>query len=250
MSVLVISLIVVGILLGVAYLFALISKSVVLGVYLKGNRTTTQNGLTGEQAANMLLEELKLPGVEVKMLGWIRAILYGNHYNARTKTIYLRRNILKKSTLTSVALAIQKVALAIQHKNNEKAFKTKAALQSFIILAPVLFIPLSLVGIIADLALNSNVGVISAIFVGVALLFYLVAFVFTLINIPVEKKANATAMEIIKETNIVEEKQQEGIKKIYKAYLVSYVADFIMASLQLIYFILKLLAKGKKVFKK
>lgn len=243
MNALYIIFIIVGALLGIAYIFALISKLAVWRSYVKGNGTPTENGLTGEEAATMLLEKLELSDVKVEKLSWFMASMYGNHYNARTKTIYLRNNILKKPTVTSVALAIQKVALAVQHKNEDKAFKLKSKLQPLIVLAPILFVPLALIGVVLDVALRGNIGVVSVIFLIIGLLFYLIAFIFTLINIPVEKNANKMALSIIKETNIIDASQHKLSEKIYKSYMVSYVADFIMSSLYLIYFILKVVLK-------
>lgn len=244
MNVFYLILIIVGALLGIASFFAFFAKLAVWRTYVKGNSTRLDSGLTGEQAANMLLEKLNLSEVEVKQLNWFTASIYGNHYNARKKVIYLRKNIFSKSTVTAVSLATQKVALAIQHKNKDKSFIVKSKLQPVIILAPVLFIPLALVGIIFELIiLHSNIGTLSIVFIIIGLLFYLLAFIFTLVNLPVEKKANTMAMKIIAETNIIEEDKQNLVRKIYKAYIISYVADFIMALLYLIQFILKLLFK-------
>lgn len=243
MSIIYILLIAVGVLIGIASLFALISRLIIWGTYVKGNSTLTDNGLTAEETANMLLEQLDLSDVKVEQLGWFKASMYGNHYSARKKTIYLRKNIFNKATITAVALATQKVALAVQHKNKDKSFAVKSKLQPFILLAPILFIPLALVGVLLDFAISSQVGTISIVSIILGLLFYLLAFIFTLVNIPVEKKANAMAMKMIVETNIIEANQQGLVKKVYKAYILAYIADFIMSLLYLVQFILRIVFK-------
>lgn len=242
--------IIILVIVGVALAFASFAKTYVWFSYVKGNYATTQNGLTGEQAATLLLEKLNIPGVKIQKANWWSAIMFGNHYNARRKTIYLRGNIYNKSTVTSVGLAVQKVGLVLQDINGDKKFKVKAALQPFIFLAPILFVPLSLVGLLLDLVLFKNLGVLTLVFIGIAFLFYLMAFIFTLVTIPVENKANKSALEIIKKTNILQEgSEQDRVKRIYKAYLISYVADFIISLMYLIKYALKILnvvAKRKK----
>lgn len=244
-----IAIIISAIVLG-AVVFASFAKTYVWFSYVSGNSTQTRNGLTGEQVATLLLERLEITDVRVERLGWFAGIIYGNHYNARRKTIYLRKNIYNKSTVTSVGLAVQKVGLVIQDKNGEKKFKVKAALQPFIFLAPILFVPFSVLGIILDTFLFKNIGVLTLVFVGVAFLFYLAAFIFLLMSIPVEKKANKFALDAIKKSNVLEGSEQEKVRKIYKAYILSYVADFIMSVLYLLKYILKILnvftKKGRK----
>lgn len=229
-----------------AVIFAVFAKIYVGISYLSGNSTPAKNGLTGEQTAALLLERLDIQNVQVKKLSWFASIIYGNHYNARKKTIYLRANIYNKSTVTSVGLATQKVGLVMQHVNGEKKFKVKAALQPFIILAPILFVPLSVLGVILDFVLFRNIGVLTLVFIAFGFLFYLAAFIFTLMSIPVEKKANKFAMEAIEKSNILEGSEQEKVRKIYKAYIISYVADFIMSVLYLLKYILKIVNLGAK----
>ena len=245
MGVLELILLIVGVLVGAAVLFASFARTYVFTVYLSGNRKQASNGLTGEQAAQALLNQLDIKDVSVRKLGFFQAVLYGNHYNPRKKTIFLRRNILNKSTVTANALAVQKVGLVIQDRNNDKAFKIKAKLQPFIVLAPILFVPLVLVGVAIDIALTSNIGIFSVILGSSAFLFLLLSLIFTLVTIKAENKANKTAVEIIEQTNLLEDSEQKRVKRIYKAYLVSYVADFIMSVLYLLRYILRIATRFK-----
>lgn len=240
MGILEIILLILGVLVGAAVLFASFARLYVFSVYLSGNRKQASNGLTGEQASQMLLQQLGINDVTVEKMGFFRALIYGNHYNPRKKIIYLRGNIFNRSTVTSVALAVQKVGLVIQDINNDKSFKIKAKLQPFIFLAPILFVPLVLVGIAIDLVLASNIGIFSVILTAVGFLFLLLSLIFTFVTVKAENKANKTALEIIEQTNLLEDSEQKRVKQVYKAYLISYVADFIMSVLYLLKYILKI----------
>jgi hypothetical protein len=234
-----------GILAG-AVLFAFFAKIYIWALYVGGNRVQTRNGLDGEKAANLLLEKYDLKDVKVKKANWLFAMFYGNYYNVRRKTIYLRGNIFNKGSITSVSLAVQKVALAMECNNGSRLIKFRGFIQPWVILAPVLFVPFTIIGLVVDLLLNGNIGVVSLIFFGAAFLFYLMAFIFTLVTIPIEKKANKMALKIIEETNILEGEEQNKARKIYKAYIISYIADFIMSALYILKFIYKFVLKFKR----
>jgi Zn-dependent membrane protease YugP len=240
-------LIVISILLGAAVLFAVIAKMLVWIRYSTYNSKKTENGLTAQQTALLFLQKLNMHEVEVKKLNWVSAFIYGNHYNARRKTIYLRGNIFDKASVTATALALQKVGLAILDRNGDKKLKTRSFLQPIVILAPILFVPLSIVGILLDLVLFRNIGIVSVIFIGFAGLFYIAAFIVTVLAIPVEKNANKVALEMLTQTNLLSDVETSYVQKIFKTYLISYIADFIVSLLYLIKYILKIVSiAGRK----
>lgn len=237
---------IVGILLGIAWVVAVVLKAIVAIRYQKSNHTPAKNGLTGEQTARLLLDNLGLQDVQIKKLNWFSGLIYGNNYNAKKKTIYIRSNISNKSTVTAIGISCQKVGLAILDHNGDKTLKIRSSLQPFVVLAPILFVPMALVGLFADLFLFDSIGVLTAIFIGMAFLYYILAFIVTLLNIPVENRGNKLALELMEKTNFLDEEERVLIEKVFKSYKLSYIADFILALLYIIKMILKILIKIKK----
>ena len=234
---------IVSILLGLAVLAALIAQIAVAIGYFRGNRTENSLGLTGEEFARKLLDENGMPEVEVKKCTLLRTLLFGNHYSISKRTVFLRIRTIRKTSLTSVAIAAQKVALAKQHSEGNRAMIVRSRLQGLGVFAPVLFLPLVVIGLLVDLfVLQSLVLTLVAIVLG--LLFILFGFIVTLLNIPVEKRAIVTAEGWLQ--NVLTPEENETVRKIFRSYMIQYVMQFIVALLRLIQLILKAFSKVKR----
>lgn len=230
----------------VGLVVALIVQVVLIVKYKKYNKTPLANGLTSQQTARSLLDANGLQNVEIKKLGFFRRILlFGNHYSVMKKTIYLRKNILDSSSVTAVGIAIQKVCLAVQHKNKDKSFIFRYVLQILTLFTPLLFYGSVAIGLIIDIVTKfSGVPTIIGLIVGIA--FYFLTFVFQLVNIKVEKKANEQAVAILQSANIFNEQEIATFQSLLKLYIVADVIVLVLSILKLILQILKILAKSKK----
>ncbi len=241
--------IIVGVLLSVVLFAALFARIFLVIKYGKYNRKKVDNGLTGETASRILLDNLDLQDVEVKKNNWLQSLLWGNHYSTRKKRIGLRGGVFNNDSVTAVGLACQKAALAKQHKEGNKMVKVRGHFQPYVLLAPIMLFPLVLVGLVLDLLLFNFTGICTFIFLGVGLLYYLFAFVFSLITFKVEKRANKEALVLMEKTNFLNEEYREDIKQVFKYYEISYFLEFIAALLYFIKYVLKLLMQFQKLKK-
>lgn len=228
--------IVVGILLGIAVVVALIAQLVVIVGYWRGNRTQNSLGISGGEFARKLLDEKGLQDVQVKRCTLLRTLLFGNHYSIARKTVFLRIMTINKTSVTSVAIAAQKVALAEQHRDGNKKMIVRGRLQGIGVFAPSLFLPLVIVGILMDLFVFENLFMTLIVLI-LGILFIVFAFVVTILNIPVEKSAMNRASEMLGGYLTAEEMTM--VKKVYRSYLIEYVMQFIVALLRMIQLILK-----------
>ena len=236
------ALVVVSILLGIAIVVALIAQIAIIIGYIKGNRMQNSLGLTGGDFARRLLDQNGMPEVQVKKCTFLRMLVFGNHYSISKRTVYLRRRTIDKTSVTSVAIAAQKVALAEQHRDGNKAMIIRSRLQGLGLFAPSLFIPLVIAGFLVDVFVTQSLlFTIAAIVIG--LIFIVLGFVVTLLNIPVEKKAIVRAQEWL--GTILTEEENVTIRKVFRSYMIEYVMLFVIAVLRIIQLILKLLSKAK-----
>ncbi|MDD3213272.1 MAG: zinc metallopeptidase, partial [Eubacteriales bacterium] len=100
-------LIVTMILLGLLVVASVIAGIITLALgikYWRYNRKPVQSGLTGIEAARKLLDESGLENVQVQQAGFLRALIYGNYYSRRAKTVFLRRNIANRNSVTAVGV--------------------------------------------------------------------------------------------------------------------------------------------------
>ena len=146
---------------------------------------------------------------------------------------------INKPSLTAVAMAAQKVALAEQHRDGDTKMIVRSRLQGLGVFAPILFVPLVLIGFLVDIFVLTLL--FSLVTAGIGLLFILFGFIVTLLNIPVEKKAMERAQVILE--NELTGEEMVTVKKIFRSYLVEYVLQFIIAILRIIQLILKILIR-------
>ena len=118
--------------------------SIILGIkYHKFNKMKNSCGLTGEEAARRILDNNGLQHIKVKCTG---SLIFGNSYSHWFKKVRLRRFTYKKDSVTSLAMAAQKSALAVMDKDKEPIMKVRNILYPIQILGPLMFLPLVIIG--------------------------------------------------------------------------------------------------------
>lgn len=232
----------------VVILIALVSLfsagvSIYLAVsYVKYNRRQNSAGLSGKDAARRILDENGLENIKVKCTG---SMMFGNSYSHYFKKVRLRRLTWKKASISSLAMAAQKSSLAVLDKEGDPDMKRRVRLVPLITFGPFLFIPLLLIGIVIDILLFQDLGAISVICAAVGLAFYLYSFILSLTVLKTEKKAQARAAEILREKNMATEDEIASMQDLFRLYNIEYVNDMILAMLELIYYVLRIVASAR-----
>ena len=128
--------------------FALIGVGISIFLFFKYhklNKTKNSCGLTGEEAARRILDNNGLQHIAVKCTG---SIIWGNSYSHYFKKVRLRRFTYKKDSVTSLAMAAEKSALAVLDKEHDPLMKTRNVLIPLQIFGPLMFIPLIAIGVL------------------------------------------------------------------------------------------------------
>ena len=237
--------IIVSALLVVMAIVALIMWIIVCVKYFAANKTRTTSGKTGLELAREMLDKAGLKHIQVKKAGLLRAIFIGNCYSITKKTVFLRGAIANKNSITSVGMALQKVGIAQLCESGDKKAIARNSLQIVSIFGPMLFIPIVLIGAVIDFCLFRVFGTFSMISIGIGLFIMVAGFLVTLLNIPVEKKANKMALATIKSTGVLNEEEQKLVKKVFDAYIIAYIMDFIVAVLRVVQLVLEIVMKSQ-----
>ena len=238
-----IALIIVGILIGIVGFISTVISVWLFVKYIKFNRMDNSAGLTGTQVARIILDANGLEDIKVKETG---SILFGNSYSHFFKKVRLRRLTRHKHSLTSLGMGAQKASLAILDKEGDRDMRTRVRLYPIITFGPFAFVPLILIGALIDYFLLGQNGVVTLVGAGVGLLFYVYAVVLALLTLKTEKKAQNKAYDLLQEYNLANDEELENLKELFKLYNIQYVNDIILASLELIYKALQLLALFQK----
>lgn len=252
-GVLFLGLIIVGVVLGLFCLISVIAeiwKLILASKYSYFNKKQASTGLSGHEVAEKLLQGLNITDVTVEKCGFFKAIVSGNSYSPFKKKIYLRKNIYDATSITAVAMATQKVALAKRDHDGDKKIKVRSVLSKLGYFSPFAVLPLVLLGIVIDIVSAQGLGLATIILSCIAVVIYIASFVAICLNIPIEKKANKDAVEFMEKTNLVTSEELDDVKSLYRTYITSYVLDFITAILYILWRIVQLVAKIFKAFKK
>jgi Zn-dependent membrane protease YugP len=239
-DILVIGFIIAAILVVIFGIWGAILQWSILFRYQANNRKHI-GGATAKQVAEQMLQSLGYGDVQVRRASYFWMFFFtkwGNRYSPRRNSIFLYGNILNNDTVTAIALATQKVGLVIQHRNGEPKMKFRAKWELWTRMAPNLFLPIVTIGVIIDLVVNgaesTTFGYITMGFVALAIIWTLIGFYALYLIIPTERRAGELALGVIKQHNLIPAQFIPNVEAMYRTYVKKYIADFVLALLELI----------------
>jgi len=200
------------------------AQSMVKRTFAKYSQVPVRNGMTGAQAAAAVVRASGLQGVEIRAVDGTLS----DHYDPRNRTLNLSADVGQASSVAALGVAAHEAGHAIQDARNYLPMRVR---QTFVPVASIgssLAIPIIFVGLI----LNAT-GLTT---IGLALFTAIVAF--QLITLPVEFDASKRALVALSDGRLLEADELDGAKKVLNAAAWTYVAAFVAALSQLIYFFL------------
>lgn len=205
----------------------LISISIALGAqliisstYSKYKKIGAKNGLTGFEAARIILDKNGLSDVHIVEINGALT----DHYDPRHKVVRLSTDIFHGDSLASLAVAAHECGHAIQDKENYFFLKVRSMFVPVVNIASKLSYFAILFGLI--------IGLTDLIYLGVAAL--LIILLFELITLPVEYNASSRARSCLLQEAIVDEKEVKGAKSVLNAAALTYVASVLTSVLQVV----------------
>ena len=197
-----------------ALLFAMWAQARVKRAYSIWAEEPTSRGITGAQAAQMILSAA---GIKVK----IKAIpgILTDHYDLRSKTLRLSSGVYSSPSVAAVGIAAHECGHAIQHHNAYLPLMLRNAIVPVVSLGSNLAFPLFFIGLIFSIPALVKVGIY--LFAGVV--------AFHVITLPVEIDASRRALKILENMGILTPPELEGAREVLFAAAMTYVAAALMA---------------------
>lgn len=212
-----------------AIVFSLWASAKVNGTYRKYKDLRTSRGITGAEAARLILDRNGLRQVRIlKIDGELT-----DHYNPKDQTISLSGDIHDGSSAVAVGIAAHEVGHAIQHSENYAPLTIRNAIIPITNIGSQLSIPLVLLGLILS---RMSYELIFFAYAGICL-FGLVV-LFQLLTLPTEFNASSRALAKIGEYGILREDEVKPVKKVLSAAAMTYVAALAVSLAQLLRLIL------------
>ena len=157
-----------------------------------------------------------------------------DHYNPKTRTLSLSRDVYQLSTASSVAIAAHEVGHAIQHAEGYGMLKVRNSMVGVTNFANSISWILIMIGLI--------LGMLDLALIGVGL-FSLVA-VFQLVTLPVELDASRRAYSYLTSSNILLENEEKRCSKsVLKWAAFTYVVALLTSIAQIVRLLLVIAAR-------
>ena len=218
-----------------AMLLGLWAQAKVKTTFNKYNKISNSRGMTGAQAARMVLDGHGLTYVRIEHISGELT----DHYDPRDNVIRLSSSVYNSTSIGAIGVAAHEAGHAVQHAEEYTPIKLRNAI-----------IPVCNIG--------SNVGPImiligclfagtfgrSLIFFGI-LLFSLVA-LFQLVTLPVEFDASGRALDVIENSGVFDRDDYKGAKKVLSAAAMTYVAALVTTLSQILYYAVRFLGVGRR----
>lgn len=221
--------------------------SLVVSIYLaisyhRYNKKQNSVNRTGEEIARGVLDAHDLNNISVSCSG---SLLFGNSYNHYFKKVRLRRRTWQKSSVSAMAMAMQKSCLAILDKEHDPDMVKRVRLTPLIYVGPIACIPLILIGFVLDVLVFKSAGALAIGISVVALAFYLLSFAMSLHMLKTEVKAQQRAYQVARAYDIATEDEISDMKQLFRLYNIEYVNNMITALLEILLRVLYIVADSK-----
>lgn len=195
----------------------------------KYSKVRSNSGLTGAQAAQMLLDRAGIHDVKIVP----HKGMLSDHYNPLNKTLALSEPVFGSPSVAAIGVACHEAGHAIQHATKYAPL----ALRSLLVPTAGIGSKLGMWVMIIGLFMARQNGSMTLFMVGVALFSAVV--LFSLVTLPVEFDASNRAKRLATEYDIVVGSEREGLAKVLNAAALTYVAAAISSIMTLLYFLVR-----------
>lgn len=190
----------------------------------KYQNVMSKSGLTANKAAAMILTS---SGIDNVKIGRVSGNLT-DHYAPTKKELNLSDTTYDSTSIASIGVAAHECGHALQDQRKMVLLNLQMAIVPVVNFASQLSIPLILIGIVLGFMGLAQIGV------------YLfgATLVYQLMTLPIEFDASNNAIRILRESNMMDESELYGVKKVLTAAALTYVAAAASTLLQLLRFVI------------
>ena len=210
-----------------AIIFTLYAQSKVKSAYSKYLRVPVRRGITGYQAARMILDKNGMSHVPIE----ITSGTLTDHYDPSRDVMRLSNDVYNGATIASVSIAAHESGHALQDGASYGFLKFRNTIAPVVSLVSTAATPLLLIGLIIIWQGNFTTG--NFVF-NLGIIFFCAVILFHTVTLPVEFNASKRAVRQLVDLNIIDEAEVRGAKKVLSAAAMTYVAALATALATLI----------------
>ncbi len=205
-----------------ALIISLYAQFKVSSTFSKYSKVRNSRGLTGADAANRVLAQNGVTGVEVEHVSGDLT----DHFDPRTNVIRLSDSVYSSTSVAAVGVAAHEAGHAVQHANGYAPMNIRKALVPVTNIGSTLSMPLIFIGLLLPVQYDFVVNL------GIAL--FSLAVLFQVITLPVEFDASRRAIATLEQGRTLCGEELTGAKKVLTAAAMTYLAATFTAVMSLL----------------
>ena len=221
-------------------IFMIYAQAKVNSAFKKYSKVANMHGVTGAQAAETLLKDNGLDNVRIEQ---IKRKL-GDHYDPRKKVLRLSPEVYSTPSVAALGIVSHEIGHAVQDKTGYAFLRFRSALVPAASVGSQLGWACIIIGLFLAFLFHATSLGLTILWVGI-FLFGLVV-LFSLIPLPVEFNASNRARQMLRSTGLVSVEEYNGASAVLSAAALTYVASFLQAVAQLMYFVLLAVGLGQR----
>jgi Zn-dependent membrane protease YugP len=203
-------------------LFGLWAQMKVKRTFAKYSQVAPRNGMTGAEAAAAVLRSTGLPQLKIRPVeGHLT-----DHYDPRSKTLNLSQDVGAASSIAALGVAAHEAGHAVQDARHYTPMRIRQTLVPAATIGQSLWFLPVILGLILGLTGLVTIG----------LVLFAVIVLFQLVTLPVEFDASKRALVALEGQGLLAPDEVPGAKAVLNAAALTYIAGFVAALGQLIYF--------------
>ncbi|HYF28304.1 MAG TPA: zinc metallopeptidase [Baekduia sp.] len=206
----------------VPLLFGMWAQMKVKRTFATYAQVAPRNGMSGAQAAAAVLRSSGLPNLEIRPVEGRLT----DHYDPRNRTLNLSRDVGQSSSLAALGVAAHEAGHAIQDARRYTPMRIRQTLVPAATIGQSLWFFPVVLGLVLGLTGLVTVGLV--LFAAIVL--------FQLVTLPVEFDASKRALVALQDGGLLAADEVPGAKAVLDAAALTYVAGFVAALGQLVYF--------------
>ena len=215
---------------------SLIAAARVKAAYARHSRTAIQSGVTGAEAAALILRQAGIRDVEITH----QEGMLGDHYDPLHKRLVLSSENYFGSSAAAVGIAAHECGHALQHRQAYGPLQLRMAAVGITTYASQVVMWLPLLGVFTGLIQPMVAAWVLALGWGIIMLF-------NLVTLPVEFEASRRAKVVLGRLNLVATREEAaGVSQVLNAAAWTYVAAFVTSLLYFLWHLLPLLTARER----
>ncbi len=204
-----------------AAVFTMFAQAKVNSAFKRYSNVKNERGLTGAQAARMVLDANGLNDVNIEQ---IRGSLT-DHYDPKKRVLRLSQSVYGVPSLAAVSVACHEAGHAIQHANKYAPLTFRNTIVPVVNIAS----RFSWILIILGIMMFAGGSYIGDLLFNIGVIFFVAVIVFHAVTLPVEFNASSRAIKQMLANNVIYEEEEHGAKKVLSAAAMTYVAALAVA---------------------